>query len=81
MSNLPLVDIKYFLEDVALASKGESVYDVIPDVDPTDINTWRNYISEKGLYYRLEFFKDITNIYYATEDYINTEYSTGGWTR
>lgn len=81
VNTLPLIDIKYFLADVALASKGNSVYDVIPDVEAEDIDTWRKYISEKGLYYKLEFFKDITNIYYATEDHVDTEYSSGGWTR
>ena len=79
---LPASDLEYFLKDVVDAkNNGTTIYDVIPDVEAEDIDTWRQLISDSGLYYKLDTFKDVVNIYYATEECIVSEYTTGGWTQ
>lgn len=80
--SLPLSDLRYLLDDIFEAVyAGASIYDVIPDVVDDDIETWKGLISDAGLYYKLESYKDVVNIYYSTKDNITIDHPSDGWTQ
>ena len=76
-------ELEVLYEDIIALSEGKTVYGVIPDVLPENIDSCRKQLLDEGFYVNIDFLGSTTDIYYASPNYVEAnygEYTTGGWT-
>jgi len=76
-------ELQYLYDDIIALDNGDVVYNVIPDVLPENIDSWRKQLLDEGFFVNIDFFGSTTNIYYASPNYVEEnygEYTMNGWT-
>lgn len=85
LTTLNNVVVKDFNENIKKLAEGHQVFDVVPNVrDDKEVDEWINKISKNNFYVKLNVCGPVTDIYYASLDFLEEvvdEYTTHGWTK
>jgi len=55
-------ELEVLYEDIIALGEGKTVYGVIPDVLPENIDSWRKQLLDEGFYVNIDFLGSTTDI-------------------